>query len=71
MEKYLVYYDTKKYHCTVISKCKVLGENAWESIEVKYPNGYGITHKDNIFNTLEEARSYVRNSNRIELLEGV
>ena len=69
--KYLVYYDTQKYHCTVIGRCKILAENAWGSIEVKYNNGIGLTHKENIFDTLEDARKYAGHSNRIELLEEV
>lgn len=71
MEKYLTYYDTQKYHCVVICKCIVLAENAWERLEVKYRNGVGLTHKENVFDTLENARKYCGHSNRIEFLEGV
>ena len=68
MEKFLVVYDTKKYHCTVICKAKILQENQWGDIEVSYFNGIGLTHKDNIFDNLEEARKYCGHSNRIEIL---
>ena len=71
MEKYLVYYDTKKYHCTIICKCKILGENPWKLLEVKYRGGIGLTHKENVFDTLEEAQKYCGHSNRLEFLEGV
>lgn len=71
MEKYLTYYDTEKYHCVVICKCKILRENEWEMLEVKYNNGIGLTHKENVFDTLEEAQKYCGHSNRIELLEEV
>lgn len=69
--KYLVFYDTKEYHCVVICKCKILDENPWERLEVKYLRGRGLTHKENVFDTLEEARKYAGHSNRIELLEKV
>ena len=71
MEKYLTYYDTKKYQCVVICKCKIIDENKWGYVEIKHSRGSGITHKDNIFDTLEEARKYCGNSNRIELLEEI
>lgn len=71
MEKYLVYYDTKKYHCTIICKCKILKENPWEFLEVKYRGGIGLTHKENVFDTLEEAQKYCGHSNRLEFLEEV
>lgn len=71
MEKFLVYYDTKKYHCTIICKCKILGENLWGNIVVKYRGGSGLTHKDNVFDTLEEAQKYCGHSNRLEFLEEV
>lgn len=71
MGKFLVYYDTKKYHCLIICKCKILGENLWGNVIVKYRDGSGLTHKDNIFNTLEEAQKYCGHSNRLEFLEEV
>lgn len=71
MEKYLTYYDTKKYHCVIICKCKILEENDWGSVIVKYRGGSGLTHKENIFDTLEEAQKYCGHSNRLEFLEEV
>ena len=66
MEKYLVFYDTK--NCiTTITKCRVIDINKWGYFEVAYLDKCGITHRDNIFDNLEQARKYVGQANKIEI----
>lgn len=66
-EKFLVYYDTEKYHSVVIRECKILGKDKWGNVKVEFDNKRGITHINNIFNTLDNALKYVGHRNKIIL----
>lgn len=68
MDKFIVYYDTKE-HITVITKGKILEEDTkWHMAWIMYKKAsgelaQGITHKENIFDNIDEAKAYVRNAN--------
>lgn len=68
MDKFIVYYDTTE-HITVITKGKILEEDTkWELARVMYRKAnkelsQGLTHKENIFDNIDEAKAYVGHAN--------
>lgn len=68
MDKFVVFYDTQYYHCTCISRCKVIDDNKYGMALISYIRGQGLTHNDNIFETLEKAREYAGHGNVMELV---